>query len=269
MYQYNQNRPNKPIRTFSFKRINKKFLFIFLVIVVIGLAGIIFLAKNAEAPSDSNNNSSESPENRNRSSSGASGQIQDNFDKNAYSLSDPSSPWVIVNKKRPLPSTYAPSDLTTVGSTQISNRAARPLTDLIASAKNSGISLYTVSGYRSYSNQASTYNGWVSRDGRAKADTYSARPGYSEHQTGLAVDVGGGSCDLQICFGSTQAGKWLAANAHRFGFIIRYPEGKQSITGYQYEPWHIRFVGTELANQVRASGLTLEQFFGLPAAPNY
>ena len=103
------------------------------------------------------------------------------------------------------------------------------------------------------------YNNYVSISGKEKADTYSARPGHSEHQTGLAFDVG----SIDNNYGNTSAGKWLANNCHKFGFIIRYPIGKQNITGYQYEPWHIRYLGNPLATNVYNSGLCLEEYFGI------
>ena len=96
-------------------------------------------------------------------------------------------------------------------------------------------------------------------DGQALADTYSARPGHSEHQTGLAFDVGA----IDDNFGSTAAGKWLANNAHLYGFIIRYPKGKENITGYKYEPWDIRFLGIDIATKVYESGLTLDEYLGI------
>ena len=106
--------------------------------------------------------------------------------------------------------------------------------------------------------QVSTYNGYVSQYGQAQADTFSARPGHSEHQTGLAVDLGNSnnSCALEICFGDTAGGLWLAANAADYGFIVRYPQGKEADTGYQYEPWHLRFLGVDTAKAVVASGKT-------------
>ena len=106
----------------------------------------------------------------------------------------------------------------------------------------------------------------MARDGQALADTYSARPGHSEHQTGLAVDVGAisnPSCDLETCFGETIEGKWVAANAQNYGFIIRYPNGKDAITGYQYEPWHLRYVGIDAAVAIYNSGLTMDQYYGI------
>ena len=147
---------------------------------------------------------------------------------------DPASILYVVNKKRPLPDKYTPSDL----NGPLRTEAKKNLDNLFTGAKSANINLKIISGYRSQSSQASLYNGYVARDGQASADTYSARPRYSEHQTGLAVDLGNadGSCDLEICFGDSPAGQWLRTNAQNYGFVIRYPAGKTSITGYQYEP---------------------------------
>lgn len=194
------------------------------------------------------------------------------FDKARYSHDDPTSIWVVSNKQRPLnPKNYVPTDLVAVGGgQQLRKEAADNLATLLSAAKTAGFLINPLSGYRSYNTQVSVYNNEVKTYGQAVADTQSARPGTSEHQTGLAIDVGGGGCGIEDCFGDTPAGKWLAANAHSYGFIIRYPEGKQDITGYRYEPWHIRYVGIELATEMNKKGaLTLEEFFGLPAAPNY
>lgn len=252
----------------SLRRPSKKVIIIISVLLIIIIAFVVWTQKATAPTTESKNDtpSSKSSTNQNKDSSSDNQQA---FDKKSYSIDDPASPWVIVNKKRPLPSSYAPASLSSVGSVQVSSQAASQLNSLVAAGKNAGLGLYTISGFRSYGNQAATYNGWVARDGQAKADTYSARPGHSEHQTGLAVDMGGGSCDLEICFGNTPAGKWLAANAYKYGFIIRYQEGKQGLTGYQYEPWHIRYVGTGLAGQLQQSGQPMEQFFGLPPAPTY
>ena len=172
------------------------------------------------------------------------------------SISEASSLTVVVNKKYKLPSSYAPG---------LRSETSNALAQLTNAASSAGIGLKTLSGYRSYETQAATYSRWVARDGQALADTYSARPGHSEHQTGLAVDVGAsnGVCDLETCFGNTAEGKWVAANAQNYGFIIRYPNGKDAITGYQYEPWHLRYVGVDVAKAVVASGLTLDQYFGI------
>ncbi len=199
-------------------------------------------------------------------------QVPASFDKNKYSHDAPSSPWVVVNKTRPLnPKDYAPADLTAVGGgQQMRKEAATALAKLIADAKKQGLTISALSGYRSYNTQVSVYNNEVKNYGQATADTESARPGTSEHQTGWAVDVGGGGCGIEDCFGKTAEGKWLAANAYKYGFIIRYTTEKQPITGYRAEPWHIRYIGTELSAEMQKQGVTtLEEFFGLPAAPNY
>jgi D-alanyl-D-alanine carboxypeptidase len=108
--------------------------------------------------------------------------------------------------------------------------------------------------------------------GQAEADRTSARPGYSEHQTGLAfdVEVSGGKCHLEKCLGETPDGKWVAANAYKYGFIVRYPEGKENVTGYDYEPWHLRYVGTDLASEMHTKSVqTLEEFFNISGGKNY
>lgn len=175
----------------------------------------------------------------------------------------------MVNKKHALPSSYAPV-LSSVSGGQIRPEANASLASLLKDASDSGNQMYIISSYRSYSNQQSTYGAYVARDGVAQADTYSARPGHSEHQTGLALDLGNGTCNLEICFGDTNAGKWLAQNAYKYGFIIRYPNDKTNITGYQYEPWHIRYVGIDLSTEMHVNNIeTLEEFFGINGGPIY
>jgi D-alanyl-D-alanine carboxypeptidase len=128
-----------------------------------------------------------------------------------------------------------------------------------------------VSGYRSEGSQKSLHEAYVRQSGAAAADLYSARAGYSEHQTGLAVDIGRSDhkCELDACFGTTPEGQWVAQNAYKYGFIVRYKEGAQAVTGYIAEPWHIRYVGKDLAKALFDSGQALEEFFDLPAAPDY
>ena len=116
-----------------------------------------------------------------------------------------------------------------------------------------------LSGFRSYSTQKVLYNSYVQTDGVEAADTYSARPGHSEHQTGLAFDVG----NIDYGYGDTDAGRWLNDHAHEYGFIIRYLKGKESITGYVYEPWHIRYVGLNVASEIHTRGITLEEYLGV------
>ncbi|MFL0505484.1 D-alanyl-D-alanine carboxypeptidase family protein [Ureibacillus sp. 179-F W5.1 NHS] len=164
---------------------------------------------------------------------------------------------LIANKKYPLPADFAPGE----------NQEARAAFEkMAADAKTAGFELNAFSTYRSYEYQEVLYNNYVSRDGKENADRYSARPGYSEHQTGLAFDIGEkGKEDLWLTaeFGESEAGKWLVENAHKYGFILRYPEGKEAITGYMYESWHFRYLGVELATKVKESNLTLEEYLGI------
>lgn len=201
------------------------------------------------------------------------------FNKSRYSLDDPASIWLIVNKKRPLnPKDYVPADLVTPtvakrdGGMQLRRETSAAMSELFAAAAANDTPLKLASAYRSYDYQVNLYNGYVAKLGQAVADSQSARPGYSEHQTGMAADVSplDGTCNLNACFARTPAGTWLAANAYAYGFIIRYPEGLTPVTGYTYEPWHIRYVGKDLAAELHKQGIqTLEQFFDLPAAPDY
>lgn len=200
------------------------------------------------------------------------------FDRTAHSIDDPMSIWVVGNKLRPLnPVEFEPSDL--VPTEGIANDNGQPLREIaarateqfIAGARDAGFDVRVISAYRTYALQVQLYNSYIARDGQAAADTYSARPGHSEHQTGLTVDLDDyGACYLNGCFGDTPAGQWLAENAAAYGFIVRYPAEKEHITGFMPEPWHFRYVGPELAAEMRATGITtLEEFFGLPAAPGY
>lgn len=154
---------------------------------------------------------------------------------------------LIVNKKYSLPANYNPG---------VDQTASTALKQLQQAASTAGHNIPLISGFRSYSRQQTLYNNYVARDGQALADTYSARPGQSEHQTGLAFDVG----KLDDNYGSTPAGIWLKENCHKYGFILRYPKGKESITGYQYEPWHIRYVGVEHATKIMNQNITLEEY---------
>lgn len=201
------------------------------------------------------------------------------FDKRLYSIDDPTSLWVVNDKLRPLnPVDYVPPDLVTpkvhfISSPLMRVEAAAAIEKLFAASATEGAGQMQIqNAYRSFTVQTSVHNRLVAQLGKEKAQAQSARPGYSEHQTGLTADVVGlpAVCSIAACFGETAQGKWLAANAWRFGFVIRYPAGKQQITGYIYEPWHIRYVGVELATQLHDTGVeTLEEFFGLPPAPDY
>lgn len=164
---------------------------------------------------------------------------------------------LLANKQYPLPEDYAPGE---------SEEAREAFDELAASAVTSGINLQAFSTYRSYDYQVTLYNRYVERDGQEAADRYSARPGYSEHQTGLAFDIGEVNHEKHWAsnsFGDTEAAKWLAANAHQYGFILRYPEGKEDKTGYMHESWHYRYVGKDKAEQIFKRNITLEEYLGV------
>ena len=192
--------------------------------------------------------------------------------------SSPGSIHVLVNKQNPLdPADYAPEDLSVPDvpssrpGAELQDEAAGAAEDLFSAAQQDGVDLTLLSAYRSYGYQQGTYAGWVETYGQAEADRISARPGFSEHQTGLALDVGAadGACALEQCFGETAEGAWVAEHAAEHGWIVRYPDGAEDITGYSPEPWHLRYVGTEAAADVVASGGVLETAWGFAAAPGY
>ncbi|WP_083664916.1 M15 family metallopeptidase [Kocuria sp. CNJ-770] len=187
-------------------------------------------------------------------------------------LDDPASLSVVVNKRRPLvPPDWAPPVLEDVEGHRLRPEAAAAARGMLAEARADGVPLRIVSGYRSWAQQQETYAGWVARKGQAAADDVSARPGHSEHQTGLALDVGeGGGCDLQVCFADTAAAAWVAEHGPEHGFVVRYPWGEEAVTGYWYEPWHLRYLGPGPAQElVRSGAATLEEFAGLSPAPDY
>lgn len=166
---------------------------------------------------------------------------------------------LIANKTYSLPASYNPGGLTRV--------TREYMNKMFADAKSIGLNIYLSSGFRSYSDQKYIYNNYVSYDGKEKADTYSARAGHSEHQTGFAFDVN----DISSAFNNTDEARWLSENAWKYGFILRYPKGKTNETGYMYESWHFRYVGEELAKKLYNNGdwITLESYFGITSKYNY
>ena len=141
--------------------------------------------------------------------------------------------------------------------------AAKALEELFAGAADAGLTLYATSGYRSYSTQKAIFERKAAERGEKVANMSSAKPGYSEHQTGLAMDVEGETTKgsgLVEAFGDSPEGIWLAQHCHEYGFIIRYPKGKTNITGYIYEPWHVRYIGKEAAQEVTELGVTFEEY---------
>ena len=173
---------------------------------------------------------------------------------------------LIVNKTYSLPYDYKPSNPSQViNGDRCNNCIEREVMDAFnlmkSDAKAVGLNIYISSGYRSYSYQERLYNNYSAVDGMEGADTYSARAGHSEHQTGLCFDLN----EIDDSFAKTDEGKWVNENAQVYGFIIRYPKGKEKITGYQYESWHLRYVGVDLATKLYNNGnwLTLEEYYGL------
>jgi len=190
-------------------------------------------------------------------------------------LKDPDSIIVLVNKKRNLSSDWVPSDLVVPNVTfafkedsprkLMRKEGAKALEELFSGAKKDNISILATSGYRSYDTQKRIFENNAKLYGEKTANKTSAYPGQSEHQTGLAMDVTSASVkyDLVDSFGDTVEGKWLSEHAAEFGFIIRYPKGKENITGYNYEPWHVRYVGKEVAKYIMSNNITFEEYFGV------
>ena len=174
--------------------------------------------------------------------------------------------YLLVNKYNYLPENYIPDNLVTIDS--IYSNGEKVMVDyakdafekLASTAKNEGYNIYAMSTYRSYNYQVGLYNRYVSEDGKESADTYSARPGYSEHQTGLTVDVYNKEKSYTD-FDKTKEYTWMQDNAHKFGFILRYPKDKVSETGYTYESWHYRYVGEEIATYIHEHNISFEEYF--------
>lgn len=173
---------------------------------------------------------------------------------------------LLVNRENPIGSDYKPNNLVNVnkngsGEILMEKEAATKFQEMINAAKKDGINIIPVSAYRSYKYQKEIFDHSVKETGLESTKKYVATPGQSEHQTGLSVDVGTpGAMDLTEKFEKTNAYKWLNENMDKYGFIIRYPKGKEKITGYNYEPWHLRYVGVDVAKDIHNKGLTLEEY---------
>lgn len=234
--------------------IPKAALILAAVLVVSIIIGC-FTVKNNKKPADNGETTSEKPsvsstENTTGESTTEPTSVTRSYASNYIEGRMYINDILVVNKTYSIPEDYAPG---------IDPEAQAAFDEMESAAADEGISLWIRSGYRSYSYQKQLYENYAAKDGYAEADTYSARPGHSEHQTGLAFDLN----SLSTSFGETAEGKWLAENCWKYGFIIRYPQGKEEITGYQYEPWHVRYLGKDVAKDVYDSGLTLEEYLGI------
>lgn len=188
-----------------------------------------------------------------------------------YDTTSDDSLYRIVNEDHPIGEEYVPDNLVTLDSSRITvsnvyslrEDAYNDLLEMYDAASLAGLKMRIISGYRSYSEQVTLYEYYKKENGEAWAEEIDDKPGLSEHQLGLCVDIGiaNGNCDLNACFADTSLYTWLKENAYKYGYIERYPENKQDITGVIYSPWHYRYIGKELAKKVYDSGLTLEEYF--------
>ena len=173
---------------------------------------------------------------------------------------------ILVNKYYSLPQKYTPSDIVEVsnwhcyGTAQIKKEVYDAFKNMFSAAKKEDITLIINSGYRSYESQKGVYDTYASTGGEEEADAFAARPDFSEHQTGLAIDIITYGASGKT-FDTTDAFKWLQKNAHKYGFILRYPKDKEDITGYSYESWHYRYLGKDLATKVKESNLTYDEYY--------
>lgn len=190
-------------------------------------------------------------------------------------IQNPTDILALVNKQYKLPADYVPDDLVEpevrfpfdkdLPKKLMRKPAARALEKMFDAAENDGVYLFAQSGYRSYDRQKAIFASNAEEHGKKEANNFSAQAGESEHQTGLTMDITAKAVDFRLVtdFGATKAGKWVKKHASEFGFIIRYPKGKKDVTGYQYEPWHLRYVGNEAAKKIDERNITLEKYLGL------
>lgn len=238
---------------------------------------------NSNNEAEYNNTDSDIPEVSNTVAdpNGEAAQVITNHDSVVLDT-DPKSITVLVNKELPLlPKDFVPEDLVVPNvlfsikyfdeKKQMRSEAAKALEELFQGATQDNMTLYAISGYRSYLRQYDIFTSNIRKQGLEHTKQYSATPGYSEHQTGLSIDVSAKSANnrLDSSFAETLEGKWLAENAYLYGYIIRYPDGKSDITGYAYEPWHIRYVGKPLATYLYENDLTLEEYYSFEPSGDY
>ena len=262
----------------------KKLILISLIFIIFLLGGICIIKKDNNKKNYFNNNQTVSfykeelldryisykEKNKDLSNEEVVIRVNIGLDKDEYTYTYKSknldTSYILVNKYNYLEKDYAPKNLEEIDSKyslpgkKLNHDARIAFENMARSAKEEGLNIRAISTYRTYSYQKELYDNYVKNEGIKKADTYSARPGFSEHQTGLSVD-----CDNKIDyyenFEKTKEFLWMDKNAHKFGFILRYPKGKESITKYSYESWHYRYVGVEIASFIKKNNITFEEYY--------
>ena len=248
------------------------------VLVVIALALFLMTSCNTTETtlSDTTNGSTNQESDQEKVTDSETIEVDTKKDaEEEIDYTSPDSITVLVNKEYALPDGYEPKDLVVTNvrfpfteddpKKQLRKEAAEALEQLFDAAEEEGHFLFAQSGYRSFERQEAIFASNVEQDGEEAANQYSARPGESEHQTGLVMDITSEAVEFRLVeeFGDTPEGKWVAENAYKYGFIIRYEKGKEDITGYQYEPWHLRYVGKKAAKTIYEQDLTLEEYVGV------
>lgn len=188
-------------------------------------------------------------------------RVNANLDKEFYTdiilIEDTSSSLLLVNKYYQLPQNYTPSNLESLANGKLVTQETKVAFEAMQEAANKdNVTLSVISGYRSYDYQSQLYKGYLEKNTQEEVDTFSARPGHSEHQTGQAIDIAGANGNY-LEFGGTNESKWIEENAYKYGFIVRYQENIVQFTGYKYEPWHLRYVGVEIATDMHEKGITI------------
>jgi D-alanyl-D-alanine carboxypeptidase len=254
----------------------RRYLFLALSAPIV-LSGCSFLAP--QKPDDQAHSSISSGNkmetvSRSTKSERISGAVSAMNQKSIHIVANPDSTLVLVNKYFKLPDHYTPKQLVSADVPFISGRGSEKtemrrvavvaLKKMFDGAKKDHIQLAGVSAYRSHQTQTRLFDYYVGIDGEKRALTYSALPGTSEHETGLAIDVSGisGDAAATTAFNNTPEAGWLARHARDYGFIIRYPKGKEQVTGYEYESWHLRYVGVKAAQTIAGKGQALEEYLG-------
>lgn len=263
------------------RKVKKRPIFLFCIIIIILVTGIIFFNKSKTKTTNKKVNTKKEikkidtvkKEEEHDDIKLRDGEVLIGKSSKGYNITKYNDVYyvdgvLIANKSYPLPSNFKTinsyKEITKdylSGADYIDKDVMNAYLKMQEDALNEGLKIYIISGYRSYSVQNELYNNYVKRDGKTEADTYSARPGYSEHQTGLCFDLN----SVESTFINTEEGKWLNDNAYKYGFILRYPENATDKTGYIFEGWHYRYVGNELSIKLYNNGnwISLEEYYGI------